>query len=185
MYVTGHPVGFQWWHSYSGFIPTPSSQHLSPSHAGGRDQGAFRGNLGVSILPLWTADCSGPTQFWLTVEMSPTSSLRCVPSAVQWVRPWVWHRVSPSGSAVLRHQRQAHPGSANAVEGELARGRASGGEMCDVLGWQSSVPVIIIWAQTKLIKNKARVLVEEEAPVYWMWHPGMHLELSFSVSILC
>lgn len=28
----------------------------------------------------------------------------------------------PPGPAVLRHQRQAHPGSANAVEGELAKG---------------------------------------------------------------
>lgn len=54
-------------------------------------------------------------------QLSTATPLCCVPSAVQWVRLWVWHRVSSSGSAVLWHQCQAHPGSANTVEGELAR----------------------------------------------------------------
>lgn len=58
---------------------------------------------------------------YIAQQLYTASCLCCVPSAVCWVRLWVWHRVSPSGSAVLWHQCQAHRGSANTVEGELAR----------------------------------------------------------------
>lgn len=77
-------------------------------------------------IPSGTPQC---TTVPLTVVNTSASSPCCVPSAVHWVRLWVWHRVSSSGSAVLWHQRQAHPGSANTVEGELARGPLRVGDL--------------------------------------------------------
>lgn len=149
------------------------SQHISVSEL-------------VYVAYHWCSSNSGTT--WCTTvplsvmeiyccqQPSSAAPLCCVPSAVHWVRLWVWHRVSPSGSAVLWHQCQAHPGSANTVEGELARGLVWVGDcgFGDILASADVCPLLIYHMGTNKAQGlKEGVLAEEEAPIYWMWHPGL------------
>ena len=77
--------------------------------------------------------------------------------------------MSPSGSAVLWHQRQAHPGAANAVEGELARGPLWVGDcgFGDILASADVCPPLLIYhmGTNKARGLEERALAEEEAPV--------------------